>query len=126
MIKTFLNLIKPSYDTYIIVGEWEFTESAAARDVGFDGSETHYVPNEHGDEFARHDGWLYPKLDAGRKFDSSCRAERLLLTKIMPEYILHDDAYAVGSLDNIAPRRWDSGHRLDSVDKTDALNLINQ
>ena len=123
MLKTFLNLIKPAYSHYIIVGEKAFEDKASARDAGFLGSEIQQVPFEHGDTFIRFDSWHYPKFDSGRKFDSSCRSERLLLTKIYPEYILHDDTYPAATFDDIVGRKWDSGNSLDrSIDRLDLTN----
>lgn len=125
MLKTFLDLIKPTYTTYLIVGNWTFEDSAKARDVGFFGSETQFVPRDHGNRFHRHDGWHYPNLDTGeRTFDSYYGIEYLALTNIYPEYTLYDETNPPARFDELRERTFDSGILLDRHSEIDSLELI--
>lgn len=124
MLKTFLDLIKPSYSTYIIAGEVNFEDNAAARDIGFQGSEYQFVPRDHANGFIHHDGWHYPNLDSGeRTFDNDPNCLRL--TKVYPEFILKDVLHSPEMFDETGGRLLDENDTLDNHGTRDNLDLTN-
>lgn len=126
MLKAFLDLIKPSYSTYLMAGNILFEDSAAARDVGFCGTETWFMPFDHANRFISHDDWHYPELDSGeRTFDSGPAVGCLQLTNIFPEYTLYDAVHPVVSFDDLADRTLDDMRTLDS-DGVETLELTHE
>lgn len=124
MLKAFLDLIKPSYSTYLMAGNVEFLEDAAARDIGFLGTEIQFVPVDHANDFIHHDDWHYPNLDTGeRTFDNDPNCLRL--TNVYPEFILEDIIHDSEMFDETSGKTFDSDNSLDHHGERDGLDLTN-